>query len=170
MGKLKTNRKLQGDYGEIIFEHFSEQNNYAYISLEDIYNTLTPNNKLSFKFGYERIEVTLPEEIVNEVRGVCQPTNRRDADPSFVYDYFTVTLRTCFEWDSQRNVHRQIKPTNPACFNWVEVKTGKSGLSKNQKEFAKRCSLPISIFRIPVEIPKEIDIEWGPIDPKYRKI
>lgn len=164
MGVLRTNRKVQGDYGELLFEHFSLQNNYGYISLEEIYKTFTPNNKLFFKFGYERIEVTIPKEIAEEIRNICKPTNKKEEEPSFVYDYFTVSIRGGFDWDSKRKVHYQSRPVSIKAFNWVEVKTGKSRLSKNQKEFVRECNLPVCVFRIPIEIPDKIDVQWGWID------
>lgn len=164
MGKLRTDKKLQGDYGELIFEHFSRQNNYAYISLEEIYNTLTPKNKLVFKYRYERIEVDLPEEIVEEVRTFCKPTNQKDKEPSFVFDYLTVSIRGCFAYDSEKDAHYQTRVPIKESFNWVEIKTGKSKLTKNQKEYKEKAKISVCVFRVDAKIEEEIGVSW---DSKY---
>ena len=164
MGKLKTTRKLKGDYGELIFEHFCQKNNYAYIGLEEIYNNLTPKNKLYFKYGYHRILVNLPSDIIEEVREVCRPSNNKENEPSFVFDYLTVSLHTSFDkkYSKERRgmVHFQIRPPTNNAFNWVEIKTGKSRLSRNQKATKEKCVLPVVVFRIPIEIPREIEVNW----------
>jgi len=164
MGKLRSTNVLKGDYGELIFEHFSQQNNYAYISLEEIYNTLTPKNKLVFRYGRERIRVDIPEEIIEEIRKFSKPTNEREGKPYFVFDYLTVSIRSFFCIDKEKKCTVQNRPPKKICFNWVEIKTGKAKLTKNQKKYMEEAKIPVSVFRIPVEIPDEIEVLW---DPKY---
>lgn len=160
MGKLKVSNRLQGDYGELVFEHFSTQNNYAYIKLEEIYHTLTPKNKLVFQYGYQRIVVDIPEEITEEIRQFCKPSNQKDEQPSFVYDYFTVSIRNCFSYDSKKRIYEQCKPPVPKSFHWVEVKTGKSKLSKNQKAYKEVSKIGVSVFRVPTDLPEELEVLW----------
>jgi len=164
MGKLRVSKKLQGDYGELIFEHFSKQNNYAYITLEEIYRTFTPRNKLVFRYGYERIEVDIPDEIVEEVRSFCKPTNKKEEEPSFVFDYLTVSIRGCFSLNSKTGVTHQSRPPIRKSFNWVEIKTGKAKLSKNQKAYIEKSLIGVSIFKIPIKLDGEIPVLW---DKKY---
>jgi len=52
MSILEKNNELQGDLGETIFKHFCNDRQYAYIKLEKIYNTFTPDNKLIFNYGF----------------------------------------------------------------------------------------------------------------------
>jgi len=158
MGTLTTTPKLQGDYGELIFEHFCIKNNYAYITLEAIYNTLTPKNILVFRHGYERICVKLPEDIVEEVRRICVPSNGHEEEPSFVYDYFTVSLNNSFK--RIKGGYAQHSFLSRKAFHWIEVKTGKSQLTKNQKETIKKITLPLRVFRIETIMPDKINLDW----------
>lgn len=165
---METTKKLQGDYGEFVFEHFCLEKEYAYIGLEEIYNNLRPNNKLRFRFGYDRIEVAIPDEIVEEVKRICRPSNNSDSDPSFVFDYFTMSLKYNFTKivDNRGNVsYSQHSLTTPKDFSWAEVKTGKSRLSRNQRQTIKGCKIWVYIFRIPVEIPETIQVNWNRLKP-----
>lgn len=165
---METTKKLQGDYGEIVFEHFCLDNEYAYIGLEDIYNNLKPDNKLRFRRGYDRIEVIIPDEIVEEVKRICRPSNSQDFEPSFVFDYFTVSLKYNFrvEKDDKGNfLYSQFRPTKSKDFSWAEVKTGKSKLSRNQRQTIKECKIWVYVFRIPLEIPEYIQVNWERVNP-----
>jgi hypothetical protein len=143
----KTTKKLQGDIGELIFEHFCQYNQYAYIKLEGIYNSLSPNNKLIFMYGNDRIMVELPEEVAIEASRLCKPTNKDDHQPYFVFDYLTVSLRTGFLSPVDRETHgyshycqvlgedaKYHSTLGKGSFNWIEIKTGKGKKSKKFEE------------------------------------
>ncbi len=158
MVEFKLTPKLQGDMGELIFEHFSEKRGYAYIKLEEIYNTLTPKNILRFRYGYERINAKLPDNIVEEIRAVCKPSNEKEDEPSFVFDYLTVYTNRSFKKIDGKWVQKDsIDLSN---LFWVEIKTGKSKLSANQKRTKKNVKLRFCVFRINTEFPETISIKW----------
>lgn len=93
---MDTTAKLQGDIGELIFEHFCQRNQYAYIRLDEIYTTLSRQNRLKFKYGDRRISVRLPNDIADEIREFSRPINKDEFKPNFVFDFLTVSLRTSF--------------------------------------------------------------------------
>lgn len=157
MSELEVSNQLKGDYGEIVFEHFCIKNKHAYISLEEIYNNLTPKNILTFKYGYCRVEVKLPEEIIEEVRRICKPSNELEHQPSFVYDYLSVPLYD-FEFKDGRYV--QKSSLSQSSFKWVEIKTGRSQLSDNQERTKKSLKLRLCVFRIHTEMQDKITIDW----------
>ncbi len=156
MGDILTNEKIRGDIGELIFEHFSEKNEYAVISLEEIYRTLKPDNKLIFRYGYERIEVKLPDDIAEEVRKFSRPTNNRENDPSFVYDFLTVSLKFSFKKtpknDYNVRYHIQEPYITKKAFNWVEIKTGKGKLTKNQIKYGEETIIGLQVFRVDLDV------------------
>jgi hypothetical protein len=158
MGELHLTSKLKGDFGELIFKHFSEKNKYAYISLEEIYNTLTPKNILIFSFGYHRIPVKIPDEIVEEIRNISKPSNRKEHEPSFQLDFLTVSLRCSFNYSDGKYV--QLPYLTPRAFNWVEIKTGKGKLTRNQKSLIGNTEIPLSIFRVNTEMPPKMEVNY----------
>jgi hypothetical protein len=158
MSELIVSDRLQGDYGELVFQHFCQKNLYAYVSLEQIYNTLTPQNILTFRYGYHRIKVKLNSEVEAEIRRICRPSNEKEHQPSFVYDFLTVSLRNCFRCTDRKWV--QISEPTKLAFNWVEIKTGRSRLTPNQLETKKALKLPLCVFRIHAELTPKITIDW----------
>lgn len=156
MAQVLKSPKLKGDFGELIFEHFSQKNEYAYISLEEIYNTLTPRNELVFRYGYKRILVRVPDELVEEIRLLCRPSNKKDLDPSFVFDYLTVSLKFSFKFIEGNYVMQPDLSTK--AFNWVEIKAGKGVLSENQLKLKNKTKIPLRIFRILTHLPNTIEV------------
>ena len=126
--------------GELYFKHLCEKNDYAYIRLEEIYRTLTPRSVLQFKYGFDRVPIKIPSEILEELREVCQPLDI-NGSPSYVFDFLTCKLNNEFYVD-QDNV---LPAEN---FHWVEVKTGKSTLSQHQLRIRNQCKMQFDVFRV----------------------
>jgi len=141
MTQVEIDNLLKGDLGELYFKHFCKNNNYCYIKLEDIYRTFTPEGYLIFKCGFERLTIKIHEEIENEIRTVCKPSNNDEKSPSFVFDFLTYS--------------KEYKK-----FYWVEIKTGSSELRKNQENVIKLCKLPVKIFKVTSKPPEQIDIVY----------
>lgn len=151
---LEFDNHLKGDFGELVFEHFSKKNGYAYIKLEDIYKTLTPNNVLTFRQGWMRRKIKLPDDMIEEVRMICKPSNDNDGSPSFVFDYLTIGLPKAY-FDDKGN---QIKEFTRFAFHWVEIKTNKSVLTPNQETTIKKIKTPFYVFRVLFALPNNIDV------------
>ena len=166
MSKLIVTKKLQGDFGELIFEHFCLQNKYAYLKLEDIYSTFTPQNKLIFKLENKRIQVKVPEEICQEIRQFCVPTNLNDAEPHFVFDFLTISLSYSFK---EENGHYIQQPyLTSKAFHWVEIKTGNGKLTKNQKLYKDQSIIGVHVFRIKNDLPDSFLVEFEGFHSKYK--
>ncbi len=152
---MEITPELRGDLGELYFKHLCQQRGYAYIRLEDIYNTFTPQDILEFKYGFDRILIQIPESIVDEIRHICKPTDI-DGNPSFVFDFLTCRLGDGWAVNGEIN-NRDVKD-----FSWVEVKTGASQLSKHQEETALFCKIKFNVFRITDVLapPNKIWIKW----------
>jgi hypothetical protein len=154
MTRIQVTNELRGDLGELYFKHLCQQRAYAYIKLEDIYNTFSSKGVLEFKLGFDRIPIEIPEEITDEIWRVCKPTYI-DGSPSFVFDFLTCSVYQGYYVD-------QVNKKNANEFNWVEIKTGESVLSAHQDQVRKQCKIPFSIFRIrTVDVsPHYVDIDW----------
>jgi hypothetical protein len=159
MGKLSVTKKLQGDFGELIFEHFSLQNNYAYITLEEIYLSFTPQKKLLFRFGNKRIPVKVPNDICDEVVHFCEPTNKNDIEPHYVFDFLTVSLNFSFKKTDDGKFIQEPYLTKKA-FNWIEIKTGNAKLSKNQKLYKDQSIIGVQVFRIKNDLPEYFEVSF----------
>lgn len=154
MSRIGLCEELQGRLGETVFEHFCNKRGYAYIRLEDIYNTLTPQGVLLFQKGFKRFAIQIPESIMEEVRLFSKPSNRQHDSPSFVYDYLTFSL-----WGNKGD-GALIRNASKEKFNWVEVKTGRSKLSRNQRNYRKRAKIPVQLFRIDNHFPERYEVTW----------
>jgi len=158
MTKLRVTSKIKGDTGELLFEHFCQRNQYAYIRLEEIYNSLTPRCVLSFRYGDRRIKVEIPTDIQDEVRRFSIPINNDDSTPNFVYDFLTVSLR--FSFQEIDNKYIQQPYLTKKAFNWIEIKTGKSKLSKSQKSYKKKSIIGVQLFRVITQLPNNYEVTY----------
>ncbi|HLF54834.1 MAG TPA: hypothetical protein VI612_03880 [Candidatus Nanoarchaeia archaeon] len=151
MATIELTPQLQGDLGELYFKHFTKERNYAYIKLEDIYNTLTLKNELVFRNGFERLPIKIPDEIIEEVRKFAMPIkNYPSTSPGFIFDFLTLSL-----WPEPEKRGKEKDQ-----FHWVEIKTGNAELSEGQKQAKKEAKLQVDVFRVIHTMPKEIDIKW----------
>jgi hypothetical protein len=151
---LDVTNELRGDLGELYFKHLCTQRSYAYTRLEDIYNTLSPRSILEFKMGFDRLKIEVPKEISGEVWEVCKPQSI-DGSPSYVFDFLTCKIDSDYFLE-------HVNSFPPNNFHWVEVKTGKSRLSRHQEEMRDRCKMQFDVFRIEnVDVsPHEVAIHW----------
>ena len=151
-----------GTLGETYYKEYCAQHGWAYTSLEQIYKTPIHNDRLEFKFGFERILVKIPLEIQNEIIEIAIPSNQKEANPSFVYDFFVCRA---YESDDPRHLDN-MKPDD---FRWAEVKTGYSDLTQNQIDTLKKIKIPLIRYRIPYVLapPKEVEIYWDEVNSEY---
>lgn len=156
---MKASAKLQGDMGELVFEHFCQCNQYAYIRLDEIYNTFTPRNILDFKYGDCKIPVRVPDNIVQEIREFSKPVSKDEFKPTFVFDFLTVSLKASFKKEDGCFYKQEPYLTHKA-FNWIEIKTGKAKLSKNQKKFCDKSKIGVKLFRISTSFPEQYDVKY----------
>lgn len=154
MVKIRVTNQLRGDLGELYFKHLCEQRDYAYAKLEDLYNALSPRGVIVFKMGFDRIPVAIPNEIVGEIWEVCRPT-MIDGSPSFVFDFLTCRMTGGYDVSMVNEKPKDV-------FNWIEIKTGGSQLSRHQQAVAEKCMIRVSVFRIKnADVsPHRVDIAW----------
>lgn len=152
MVNLDITNLLRGDLGELYFKHLCLQRGFAYIRLEDIYNTFTPADILEFKYGFDRVPIKIPQQVVSEVRRICKPLEF-NGSASFVFDFLTCRLPEKY---STEIVNIREKED----FHWVDVKSGSGSLSKRQQDVLETCRIKGAVFRISdVNLsPKEVDI------------
>jgi hypothetical protein len=151
MGTLNFSNEFKGDIGELIFEHYSKQNNFLYKKTEDIYKEYHLEDILTFNMGRERLKVKLPSEVVSEIHQFARPSGYIDNDPNkpaFVFDYMTIYRD-----------YALLDNPEPKRFQWAEVKTDKSYLSPNQELRSKESKLGVHIFRIGL-----VDSSGNPLD------
>jgi hypothetical protein len=149
---LEVTNLLKGDLGELYFKHLCLQRSFAYVRLEDIYNGFTPSDILEFKYGFDRIQIEIPSDIVEEVRRISKPLKLNN-NSSFVFDFLTCRLGSPF-------FPGVVNRRESGHFYWVDVKTGGSPISSRKIEALKNCRIKSAIFRISdVTIaPEEVDI------------
>jgi len=162
MARIDITPGLFGSLGETYYKEYCAQNGWAYTSLENIYKNSIHNDKLEFKFGFERILVKIPFQIQTEIIETAKPTNNQEVNPSFVFDFLA-----CKAYAS--NDPRHLDDLRLEDFRWVEVKTGMSDLSPNQISMAKKVKIPLIRCRVAnvMAPPKEVDIYWDPVDDEY---
>ncbi len=67
MPRIYLTPELFGSLGETYYKEYCVQKGWAYTLLEQIYKNLIHNDKLEFKFGFERILVKIPFQIQPEI-------------------------------------------------------------------------------------------------------
>jgi len=87
MARIDLTPELFGSLGETYYKEYCAQNGWAYTSLEQIYKNSIHNDKLEFKFGFERILVKIPFPIQTEIIETAKPSNNQEVNPSFVFDF-----------------------------------------------------------------------------------
>ena len=162
LAHLEPTPELLGSLGELYYKEYCAQHGWAYISLEQIYKNRIQNGKLEFKFGFERILISIPLEIQQEIIEISKPSNGKADQPSFVYDFLA-----CRAYDSDNP--RYLDDVTIEDFRWIEVKTGKSKLSENQINTAKKIKIPLIKCHIANVLapPQEIRIFWDEVNSEY---
>jgi len=162
MSQVDITPQFLGELGESCYKQYSTLHGWAWTSTEKIYRNPSHNNRIEFTFGFERILVTIPFEIQEEIHYISRPSNRDEASPSFVYDFLA-----CKAYPSEDP--RKLDGLTPNDFRWVEVKTGNSVLSNNQINKLNDITIPLAIFRIPniLDPPEEWQVYWKSGKAKY---
>lgn len=162
MGNLNITPELLGSLGETYYKEYCAQHGWAYASLEQIYKKPIHNDRLEFKFGFERILVKIPSEIQQEIVEIAKPSNNKEENPSFVYDFLA-----CKAYESKDPRHLDEIKTDD--FRWVEVKTGNTELSPNQIDALRKIKLPLIRCRVANVLapPKEVRIYWDEVNSEY---
>ncbi len=155
----KITRKFKGSLGELYYKEFCDQKGVAYISLENIYEFMNPQWTFTFKKGFHRIQIKIPEKIRDEIKWLVKPTNHSTTSPSFVFDFLTCKVGTYKDYST-------IKPSTN--FTWAEIKTGNSAFSSSQITTMSKISIPLAIFHIEnvLEKPELVDIGFNILDGK----
>jgi len=153
MTEIEVTDELLGDLGELYFKHLCYQRGYAFVRLDNVHKTL-PNQVIDFKFEFERIPIRIPDELVPEVSRISKPTPINGTQ-SFVFDFLT-----CRVYEADKVDKPNARDSRDFC--WVEIKTGKSSLSRHQEEVARTCEMRFSVFRVvnAMSPPDEVEIEW----------
>tara|TARA_B100000029_G_C17089066_1_gene783533 strand:+ start:89 stop:634 length:546 start_codon:yes stop_codon:yes gene_type:complete len=154
----RITNKLRGSLGEIYYKEFCDQRGWAYISLENIHQTMNPEWNFVFKKGFHRINISIPEEIRKEIESLVKPTNSSATSPSFVFDFLACKVGTYKEYS---------KIKSSPLFTWVESKTGSAVFSASQINAMSKITLPLAIFHVndilekPDLIQMDCDIKSG---------
>ena len=98
----RITNKLRGSLGEIYYKEFCDQEGWAYTSLENIYESMNDEWEFTFKKGFDRIKITIPERIREEVKMLIKPTNRSKTSPSFVFDFLACNIKKYREYSKSK--------------------------------------------------------------------
>ncbi|MBT4326723.1 MAG: hypothetical protein HOD60_07420 [Candidatus Nitrosopelagicus sp.] len=145
----RITNKLRGSLGEIYYKEFCDQEGWAYTSLENIYESMNHEWEFTFKKGFHRIKVPIPEKIREEVKMLIKPTNHSKTSPSFVFDFLACNVKKYREYS---------KVNSDMFFTWVESKTGNMIFSGSQIKTMSKIDLPLAIFHIEDILAKPRDI------------
>jgi len=146
MAEIRITAKLMGTLSEAYYKEHSDQNGWAYVSLEQIHENGIKKGILKFKKGFDRIFVKIPEEIISEIEEISKPTNESLTNPSYVYDFLACNVINVKE------PHLLVDNRKKWHFVWVEVKTGSSKLTTNQINTSKKISLRLFRIRVPYSL------------------
>jgi len=149
----RITNKLRGSLGEIYYKEFCDQTGWAYTSLENLYESMNPEWTFTFKKGFHRIKIIIPEDIRDEVTEIIKPTNQSLTSPSFVYDFLACNVKKYREYSEVKSV---------SFFTWVESKTGHAIFSGSQIRTMSKITLPLAIFHIDdvLDNPESIQMNW----------
>ena len=154
----RITNKLRGALGEIYYKEFCDQRGWAYSSLENIFETMNPHWVFTFKKGFHRIKVLIPQKIRDEVSWLIKPTNNSVSSTSFVFDFLACKV-------GQSKDYSGVWKSD--FFAWVESKTGSGVFSSSQVNAMSKITLPLAIFHIndvleqPESIEMDCDIKKG---------
>jgi len=148
----RITNKLRGSLGEIYYKEFCDQQGWAYTSLENLYSSMNPDWVFTFKKGFHRIKVRIPQKIQNEISWLVKPTNNSESNPSFVFDFLACKV------EKSKN-YSGVKSSN--FFSWVESKTGAGIFSTSQISTMSKIKLPLAIFHIDNILDAPGDIKMG---------
>lgn len=153
MARIRITPEFLGSLGELYFKTFCQQRNYGYTNLERIHETL-PTPIVHFTFGFKRIPILLPKEILGEVTKISTPNPVNGTD-SYVFDFLTSKV-------SEQDSTEYPNSRRPEDFCWIEIKTGASQLSQRQRSTADNCKIRFALFRVrnPYSGPRGIEIDW----------
>ena len=98
---------------------------------------MNPEWTFTFKKGFDRIKITIPEKIREEVKMLIKPTNRSKTSPSFVFDFLACNVKRYREYS---------KVNSDVFFTWVESKIGHVIFSGSQIRTMSKIDLPLAIF------------------------
>lgn len=162
MGRIKLTPELMGELSETYFKEYCRVRGWAYTSLAQIYRNPIKDDRLEFKFGFKRILVKIPSKIQQEINDLSKPSNNKDENPSFVYDYLSCKA---YENDNPRYMDGMKLED----FRWVEVKTGYSRLTPNQVNTISKIKIPLIRCRVPnpMERPEEVTIYFDEVTPEF---
>ncbi len=146
MAEIRITEKLIGTLSETYYKEHSDQNGWAYVSLEQIHENGIKNGILKFKKGFDRIFIKIPEELISEIEEISKPTNESLTNPSYVYDFLACNVINV------REPHLLVDNRKKWHFVWVEVKTGYSNLTTNQINTSKKISLRLFRIRVPCSL------------------
>lgn len=153
MSRPKITNALKGSLGEIYYKEYCDQRGWAYISLENLYFMKNDEWIFTFKKGFNRIRVKIPQNTRVEVEAITQPTNNSVQNPSFVFDFLACRVGT----------RKKYFPVNyPEELCWVLIKTGKETLTENQIFAISQITLKLAIFQIDavLESPFEVNMNY----------
>ena len=148
----RITNKLRGSLGEIYYKEFCDQQGWAYTSLENLYTSKNPEWIFTFKKGFHRIQVRIPQKIRNEISWLVKPTNNSESNPSFVFDFLACKV-------GKSKNYSGVKSSD--FFSWVESKTGTGIFSTSQINAMSKIKLPIAIFHIDNVLDAPGDIKIG---------
>ena len=148
----RITNKLKGSLGEIYYKEYCDQKGWAYTSLENIYSSMNPDWIFTFKKGFHRIKVQIPQEIRKEISSLVKPTNNSESSPSFVFDFLACKV-------GQSKDYSGVWSSD--FFAWVESKTGAGIFSSSQASAMSKITLSLAIFHIDdvLEPPEDIDMD-----------
>ena len=100
---------------------------------------MNPDWIFTFKKGFHRIQVTIPQKIRNEISWLVKPTNNSESNPSFVFDFLACKV-------GKSKNYSGVKSSD--FFSWVESKTGAGIFSTSQISTMSKIKIPLAIFHI----------------------
>jgi len=163
---LEPSNRLLGMLGECYYKEYCDQRGgWAYASLEQIHTKGFADGKIEFKLGFQRFQVKIPSSIIDEIKRLSTPTLADSNSPAYVYDFLACKV---YEDDENKTdlLDREIGD-----FAWVEVKSGHSKPSPNQRKAVTETQIPVLLCRVEGvqnNIPRNVGISFSRLSSKYR--
>ena len=90
--EINLNPNLRVDINNLLFKDFCHSNQFAYISVDKIFRTISSFNILEFKYINQLFNIKIPKEMTEELWHFSQPLQHSSEKNIFQFNFLIVEL------------------------------------------------------------------------------
>ena len=153
---LEISGPLRTALADLYFREECRQKGWAFASLASIHADAISRSRedevISFMFADQGIKVRIMQQVIPEIREICQPADGEKY--GFLFAYLVCKIGRLPD----------VTPVvaNPAALCWVQFRAGARLFSERQVDALSRITLPLAVFAIRDVLapPRSIETRW----------